>query len=278
MPVRASCSTAESMCPPRRIYVDAGVNWGNTARLFESFDDSSGIKAPWEVFGFEASPLIQPWADAFFSWLDGSAEPPPETCLPKSGSTSILNLYATAHGCPRYPRLSTHLVERMLKCMETRLAPHLQALQPAPHLNSSSLVRTRLAAACPVERCEGIKARHQARNGKVGGEGRGANSASRHAAYTFIPAAAASSIDAEYLELYTPPFSMLRGGSVPADNVQQAHLQQLKRNYTYRVLTANLPEWLATSFTEADHVVLKVGATGSRCSCCHCCHPALSFP
>ena len=194
MAIKSSCAAAIECGHPRRIYVDAGVNWGNTARLFESFDDASSgsNKASWEVFGFEAAPLIQPWADAYFSWLDGSSGPPAETCLPKSGSTRILNLYATAHGCPRYPRLSTHLVERMLKCMETRLAPHLQALRPAPHLNSSSLVMTRLSAACPPKRCDDGQARYQLPRG---GEFGSTSSASRHARYTFIPAAAASSTD-----------------------------------------------------------------------------------
>ena len=69
---------------------------------------------------------------------------------------------------------------------------------------------------------------------------------------------------AAYLELYTPPFSMLRGGSVPSAHVQQAHLQQLKRNYTYRVVTASLPAWIETSFTEQDYVVLKLDIEGAE--------------
>ena len=57
---------------------------------------------------------------------------------------------------------------------------------------------------------------------------------------------------------------MLRGGSVPSAHVQQAHLQQLKRNYTYRVVTASLPAWIETSFTEQDYVVLKLDIEGAE--------------
>ena len=44
-------------CPaaPRHIYIDLGTNWGNTARLFE---DIGRADTAYEVFGFEAAPLV----------------------------------------------------------------------------------------------------------------------------------------------------------------------------------------------------------------------------
>ena len=45
---------------PRNIYIDLGVNWCNTARLFKDIEPES---LPFYVYGFEASPLIQPFAE-----------------------------------------------------------------------------------------------------------------------------------------------------------------------------------------------------------------------
>jgi len=46
---------------PRNVYIDAGVNWCNTLRLYTHVPEaSSRLAQPWHVFGFEASPLIIP--------------------------------------------------------------------------------------------------------------------------------------------------------------------------------------------------------------------------
>jgi hypothetical protein len=71
-------------------YIDLGVNWANTARLYR---DIFPEKVNWHVFGFEASPLIQPFANKYFGFLNNE-NPEPNNCLPRSGSTSHLQMYA----------------------------------------------------------------------------------------------------------------------------------------------------------------------------------------
>jgi hypothetical protein len=75
---------------PRNVYIDLGVNWCNTARLYESIEPHAS--EPHEVFGFEASPLIQPFAEQYFRWLELERQDEPLSCLPRSGSTEDLNL------------------------------------------------------------------------------------------------------------------------------------------------------------------------------------------
>jgi hypothetical protein len=70
---------------PRNVFVDLGVNWGNTLRLYRDLQWGGGGRphggVAWEVFGFEASPLICPFANDFAAWLNGVGAQP-ETCLP----------------------------------------------------------------------------------------------------------------------------------------------------------------------------------------------------
>ena len=58
---------------PRRVFIDLGANWCNTLRLYEDLVDKETTlpDAPWEIFAFEASPLIAPYADRFVAWLNG---------------------------------------------------------------------------------------------------------------------------------------------------------------------------------------------------------------
>ena len=75
-------------CLPRRVYLDLGVNWGNTLRLYETIGDPSGsahrVQAKaWHVYGFEASPRIQPFVEQFVNWLGGTTLQEPEPCVPR---------------------------------------------------------------------------------------------------------------------------------------------------------------------------------------------------
>ena len=54
-----------SMTSPA-IYVDLGVNWANTLFLFEPL--RSPQRPYWTVVGFEASPLVQSFAEDYFSY------------------------------------------------------------------------------------------------------------------------------------------------------------------------------------------------------------------
>ena len=93
-------STSDGALPTRRVYIDAGANWANTLRLYRDIEPTAST-APWEVYAFEASPLITPFLERYCTWLDGGGiGVAPSSCLPQSGSTAHLFRYTSAVGCP----------------------------------------------------------------------------------------------------------------------------------------------------------------------------------
>tara|TARA_B100000767_G_scaffold161930_2_gene151996 strand:- start:62 stop:973 length:912 start_codon:yes stop_codon:yes gene_type:complete len=161
----------------RSVYIDLGVNWCNTIRLYKQFDNTSTF----DVYGFEASPLIQPFADKYFNWLNGNTNEEPETCLPRSGSSKHLSEYAKYYGCPRKP------YDYMRKCMWNKLHNALSALQIDPRLNNTEVIEARLQQA---KTPQGNRDR-----------------------YTFIPAAVSSSNG--WMRLTGSPRQLIRGGAIP---------------------------------------------------------------
>ena len=234
--------------------------------MFEDIEPTSSISAPYEVFGFEASPLIQPFAEQFFAWLNGERAEEPLSCLPRSGSTSHLNMFAPLYGCPVYdcrPKEGARLgreeqktrfreekqrateKEDMRKCMWSKLSRQLAALHPDPQLNSSSLILRRLD-----------RARLQC----------GIASSSKDQ-FTFIPAAAGSANNSAWLNFYGPPHQLIRGGSIAYANnsdVIVSVMQGGDRNYDFSVQTVDVADWIETSFLPRDHVILKMDVEGAE--------------
>ena len=215
----------------RKVYIDAGVNWANTARLFEDLSpppNPERLSTGWSVFGFEASPLIQPFAEAYFDWLDGNRTTnPPESCLPRSGSSVHLSHYALAYGCPAAP------ANTMRRCMVNALHDRLAALQTDPRLNSTALVTGRLSRATR----------------------RSCGPAVLPTSFTFIPAAVG--VSPAMVRVWASPEQLVRGGAIP----QEAWHDE---KHAHRVHQVDLPSWIARSFTEQDHVVLKVYVEGAE--------------
>ena len=236
LPMVGSCSW------PRNIYIDLGVNWCNTLRLFEDLDPKPKIGAPYEVFGFEASPLIQPYAEQYFKWLNGERAEEPLNCLPRSGSTRHLKQYASLYGCP------ANSDEVMRQCMWSKLERHLEALRPDPQLNSSRLIKDRLDRARFL--CE-IGESYQNR-------------------FTFIPAAAGSARDGAWLKLFSPPHQLIRGGAtaayaLPANHSNLTGPQIFRdKDYDYYVRTVDISRWIDTSFLHRDHIILKMDIEGAE--------------
>ena len=230
------CKSPLSSSSPRNVYIDVGVNWGNTARLFEEIHyDNAELSKPipgigYHVFGFEASPLIQPFAERYFQWLNGFGDEP-VSCLPRSGSTAHLRKYAPFYGC------NVRDDEEMRKCMWTALDRNLGALSPDSRLNSSALISTRLDEACPAS---------------------AASAPANANRFTFIPAAAGSGSD-EYMEFFGPPQQTIRGGSLP-----KSFSRREKNVYDHRVRVVNICKWLNDSFTIRDHLVLKMDVEGAE--------------
>ena len=70
---------------PRHVYVDLGSNWGDTLDIYEglsALDHVRRRRAQWEVYAFEAAPLLMPYLEQLLQWKSGTREERPVTCLP----------------------------------------------------------------------------------------------------------------------------------------------------------------------------------------------------
>lgn len=159
----------------RHVYVDMGANWANTLRLWR--DVAKGRSELWEVYAFEASPLIQPYVEEFVVWLNGGGPKPP-LVIPPAGSSTHLKMYARMYGCS---------TTQFRECMWKKFKRPLATLKPNPALNSTALVTSRLAEA-----------------------GHPATFKSR---YTFVPAAVSSANGTLELGVVDAD-QMIRGGAI----------------------------------------------------------------
>jgi len=174
---RMDASTSDGALPTRRVYIDAGANWANTLRLYRDIEPTAST-APWEVYAFEASPLITPFLERYCAWLDGGGiGVAPSSCLPQSGSTAHLFRYTSAVGCPE-----------SRECMWSFFAKPLAALAPDPRLNSTELIQKRLAKA---------------------------QRASSRTRYTLIPAGVAA--ENTHITIDSNPQQLIRGGALTVD-------------------------------------------------------------
>jgi len=167
------------------VYIDLGVNWCNTLSLYKQ-TPLAGQDENWQVYGFEASTLIQPFVEKYFSWLNGDG-PEPDNGLPPSGSSTDLARYAAKYGCPQQAG------DAMRKCMWKALETPLSLLKADPRLNDTNLIENRLSQA-------------SIQNGKK-------------MQYNFVPAAAG--IANEWITLWESPQQVIRGGGL---NIQKSFL------------------------------------------------------
>lgn len=237
-----NASTGVAIACPRRIYLDLGVNWANTLRLYETIAPTDA-NAAWEVYGFEASPLIQPYAFRFCKWLNGELSKEPVLCLPRSGSTAHLSKYARDVGCKHGATLRS--------CMNDRFDAHLRALKPDPHLNSSTLLAKQANMALLPLGCR-----------------------ARSSRFTFMPAAV-SSVNG-WMRLESAPHRLIRGGSIRTDFLlgDEGHMLALaeakrsawyrENDYVYRVRTFDVASWMAISFSYSDFIVVKMDVEGAE--------------
>ena len=257
-------------CAPRRVYIDLGVNWANTLLQYRQHGPNETATArsrrvwgDWEVYGFEASPLIQPWLEEHVAWLDGRRTDAPVLCVPPTGSSKHLALWAPPHGCPSSPPST------MRRCMWKVLQPHLATLKPNPSLNSSTLLESRLRSAshrCARSSTQHLLVQQQAPSHPGTHPSGVAVAASSHARFTFIPAAAAAA--SGYLWIWNSAQQIIRGGghsSVsfggggPGGGPPSEALEEGKPNENWHyVRSVDVGRWVTASFAPRDHVVLKM--------------------
>ena len=229
----ASCTLVDMMSAngPRRVYIDAGANWANTLQLYRDIAPNASNQ-PFEVYAFEASPLITPFLEHYCDWLNGGglgAEP--SSCLPRSGSTGHLNLYASAMGCPAGAQTWAE-ASRMRACMWSLFAKPLAALAPDPRLQSGALLEQRLSVAKLAS----------------------ALTKASRTRYTLIPAGVAA--ENAHMTIDSNPQQLIRGGALAVD----ANTSK----YVFRVPVVDLVGWIRTSFKPADEVVLKIDVEGAE--------------
>jgi len=225
-------ATAPRTCASRNVYLDLGVNWCNTARSFVSLIQVARTRpnpGPWEVFGFEASPLIQPYAEACYASLS-QGNPAPKMCLPRSGSSGILQRHARALGCVGDGHWRS--------CTARVLAPMLEVLQPDPALSTPGEVERRLG-------------RHYDRATRP-------CTSTAPPQYTLVPAAVGGANGT--LELYSQRWQLVRGGARPP--VRRDRLREPEQ--LLRVRVVDTAAWLARSFRADDMVVLKIDVEGGE--------------
>eukprot|EP00966_Prymnesium_polylepis_P008683 200176-Prymnesium_polylepis.1 len=242
----------QTECAPGNVYIDLGVNWCNTIRLFEDIEPERA-NASWDVFGFEASPLIQPFADSYFEWLNGERTGQPQNCLPPSGSSLHLIQYAEVYGCRKAPQCMSKATcrerDKVVECIIQKLMPHLEALAPEPKLNDSGLLHSRLKRALVPHNCQ-----------------RGRLKSSR---FTFIPAAVGGA--SGWLDMSGTLTQILRGGDAPVSGPEAMPIPawpwatgNKSARYQFRVPVVDFSHWLKSSFSISDHIFVKMDVEGAE--------------
>ena len=251
---------------PRRIFIDMGVNWCNTLQLYRELPTAwfqtlvpdaqyrrTLMSAPWQVYGFEASPLIVPYTERCARELS-AGRPLPESPLPPMGSGPELMRLAGQFNCSdgaadsaamarireRKGRLPARLREKQIlakskmQCILEKMQGRLKDLRPDPSLSRNpELLRSRVASAarCPAGKTD---------------------------EFVMLPAAASTKDGT--MEIYGSREDLITGG-VKSVRMKGFHRGKVE---TSTVPTVDVVRWILQSFTEDDFVVLKMDIEGAE--------------
>ena len=227
----------------RQVYLDLGANWANTLRLHYKLQHHvrqstqkpadpmsfNNCTFEWEIYAFEASPVMHPFIEAFVKHLNNQGERPALTVPPVGGSIQMLS-YAKHFGCPSRHNHTEY--SRMYKCMNRIFRQPYSNLAIDPALNDTGLIQRRLDEALYPNRGKSMR-------------------------YTFIPAAvgaAQSAIDMEWpagvlLYVDTPDEPVPRPAGVPE---------------LMRVAVIDWVEWLKKHFRPEDIIIVKMDVEGAE--------------
>ncbi|CAE7323764.1 unnamed protein product [Symbiodinium sp. CCMP2456] len=210
----------------RHIYLDMGANWANTLRLYSDLSQSPHRDSAWEVYAFEANPLIQPYVNKFVSFLNGKGPKPP-VLIPPAGSNGHLNDLAKRFHCRKKTTDSTR------ECMVKLFEPQIHALKVEPELSSLQLIHSRMReAAAPPPTAEESR-------------------------YTFIPTAVGSEDGELKMTDNTARTVLIRGG-FGAGNAKKDTSRE------YHIPMVNVVRWMIDSFRESDYIVVKMDVEGAE--------------
>lgn len=239
-PECASIGQPEQGCH-RRIYIDAGANWANTLRLYTKLEPrvlkarlaalNSTCAYEWEVYAFEASPVMNPYNDQFVKFLNGEGPRPTLTVPPVGGSIQMLH-YAKHFGCPSQHNKRQYL--QMYDCMNAIFNPAYAALKVDRALSSPALVQRRLDEADVP------------------------NSGS-YTRFTFVPAAVGAMNST--LDMCWPYGMML---SVNLRNLSAGVPAPDGMPKCMGVPIIDFVGWMAKSFSKSDLVIVKMDVEGAE--------------
>lgn len=113
---------ADAQCTSGRlVYLDLGVNWANTLRLYRDLGRCQMESPRWEIYGFEAMPLMHKYIESFTNWLNGEGAKPPME-LPPAGSSGDLWIFARKLGCDKGLKRCFSQCKKCSKIMSTEFA------------------------------------------------------------------------------------------------------------------------------------------------------------
>ena len=132
----------------RLVYIDAGANWGSTVRLWKTLAAKlrqSGYDVPasvmWEVYSFEAAPMIWPYLDALLAFFNGNGQRPTPPIHASGSSGATVRVFGRKYGCSNF------------SCIMTRASPKISSLllneSAWAAFNSSKLLHRRLYGRTP---------------------------------------------------------------------------------------------------------------------------------
>ena len=225
---------------PRHVYLDLGTNWGDTLDLYRKglADGAHANATNWEVYGFEAAPLLMPYVDQLVRWKNGvPGVERPVTCFPPAGSTKDRIRFSKLVGCWRTwaPKINF--------CLEHLFRSDLDRREPDHVLLNHTTVWQRL---------------HEARERPV--------PTAAAARYTFVPAAVGGRTG-------TISFSRKRisagANSRLTSGFRKGSMKHLaagagSSNATFDVQIVDVTSWLARNFHVDDYVLVKLDVEGAE--------------
>lgn len=234
-PALTSSSAASSACS-RRVYLDLGANWANTLHLADELERhmrnttrtvlNQGCTHQWEVYAFEASPVMYPFVDAYVEFLNARG-PRPNMTVPPVGSSIAMMPCAKRMGCPSSGRSE---YKEMFECMDQLFLRAYAALAVNPMFNDMTLVQRRLDEASEPNTGTAVR-------------------------YTFVPAAVGSAVKS--LDLMWQNGQM---GVMTASHIQRPIGVPEKAS----VPVIDLVSWMKKHFRQSDLVIAKMDVEGAE--------------
>lgn len=112
----------------RRVYIDAGTNWGDTLDLYRKLAAPQHRNATnWEIYSFEASPPMAGFLHRLAQWKNGFTATRPVSCMPMdSGGSEGRLRYAPIVACGRrwQPKMNSCMSKVFLNVSKSFVVNH----------------------------------------------------------------------------------------------------------------------------------------------------------